>query len=45
MDNVLEKVESAGGKIIQPKMNIGEHGHVAYIMDTEGSLVGIHSME
>ena len=45
MDNVLAKVEAAGGKIMQPKMSIGEHGHVAYIIDTEGSVVGIHSME
>ncbi len=45
MDNVLAKVEAAGGKIIQPKMSIGEHGNVAYIIDTEGSVVGIHSME
>lgn len=45
MDNVLARVEAAGGKIIQPKVSIGEHGNVAYIMDTEGSVVGIHSME
>lgn len=45
MDNVLARVEKAGGKIIQPKFSIGEHGNIAYIMDTEGSVVGIHSME
>ena len=45
MDNVLAKVEAAGGKIVQPKFSIGENGHIAYIMDTEGSVVGIHSME
>jgi predicted enzyme related to lactoylglutathione lyase len=44
MDNVLEKVEAAGGKILQPKFSIGENGFVAYIQDTEGSVVGIHSM-
>jgi predicted enzyme related to lactoylglutathione lyase len=45
MDNVLAKVEAAGGKIVSPKTSIGEHGNVAYIMDTEGGVVGIHSME
>lgn len=45
MDNVLAKVEAAGGKILQPKFSIGdENGFCAYIMDTEGSVVGIHSM-
>jgi predicted enzyme related to lactoylglutathione lyase len=45
MDNVLARVEAAGGKIIQPKFSIGGNGFCAYIMDTEGSVVGIHSME
>lgn len=45
MDNVLDKVEAAGGKIIQAKFSIGDNGFCAYIMDTEGSVVGIHSME
>jgi len=45
MDNVLAKVEAAGGKIVQTKFSIGENGNIAYIMDTEGSVVGIHSME
>ncbi len=44
MDNVLSRVEAAGGKIVQPKFSIGENGNIAYIMDTEGSVVGIHSM-
>jgi predicted enzyme related to lactoylglutathione lyase len=45
MDGVLAKVEPAGGKILVPKTSIGEHGHIAFIMDTEGNNVGIHSME
>ncbi|MCB0400656.1 MAG: VOC family protein [Flavobacteriales bacterium] len=44
MDNVLARVEAAGGKIIQPKFSIGDHGFCAYILDTEGNCVGIHSM-
>ena len=45
MDGVLAKVEEAGGKILVPKMSIGEHGNIAFIMDTEGNNVGIHSVE
>lgn len=42
---VLDRVEAAGGKIARPKMGIGENGHIAFIMDTEGNLVGLHSVE
>lgn len=45
MDNVMARVEGAGGQVIVPKMSIGEHGHIAFIMDTEGNKVGIHSIE
>lgn len=45
MDRILEKVERAGGKVLVPKMSIGEHGHIAFIMDTEGNNVGLHSTE
>lgn len=45
MDGVLDKVEAAGGKIVVPKMSIGENGHIAFIVDTEGNKVGIHSKE
>lgn len=40
----LGKVEAAGGKVVMPKTNIGENGHIAMFMDTEGNRVGIHSM-
>ena len=45
MDNVLARVEEAGGKVLLPKMNIGENGNIAFIMDTEGNNIGIHSNE
>ena len=34
-----------GGKIIKPKMSIGEHGFIALIEDTEGNTVGLYSMQ
>lgn len=45
MDNVLARVDSAGGRVLAPKMSIGENGNIAFIMDTEGNNVGIHSLE
>ena len=43
---VLNKIEGAGGKILMPKTNIDpETGNMAFFMDTEGNLVGVHSQE
>ncbi len=40
----LQRVEVAGGKIIQPKTEIGEgHGFMAVFLDTEGNRVALHS--
>lgn len=40
----LSRVESAGGKIIQPKTDIGENGFMAQFIDTEGNRLALHSM-
>lgn len=45
MEDVMARVDDAGGKILMPKMNIGEHGNIAFIKDTEGNQIGIHSVE
>ena len=39
----LGRVEAAGGQILLPKTDIGENGFMAYILDTEGNKVGLHS--
>ena len=39
------RAEAAGGKIIQPKMSIGEHGFCSMIVDSEGNSFGLHSMK
>ena len=45
VQNVLEKVEAAGGKILVPKTEISpEYGFMAVIIDTEGNRVGLHSV-
>lgn len=38
------RVEMAGGKIFKPKMSIGQYGFIALVMDTEGNMIGLHSM-
>ncbi len=40
-----DRVEAAGGKILQPKFAIGEHGFCAWCIDTEGNYFGLHSMK
>ncbi len=39
------RVEAEGGKVIQPKMSLGEHGFCALCSDTEGNSFGLHSMK
>lgn len=38
------RVEAAGGKVCKPKFPIGPYGFIAILMDTEGNMVGLHSM-
>lgn len=38
------RAEAAGGKVVQPKSSIGEHGFMSLCEDTEGNIFGIHSM-
>ena len=45
VQHVLDKIETAGGKIIVPKTEISpEHGHMAVFVDTEGNRVALHSV-
>jgi hypothetical protein len=39
------RVKNAGGKIFKPKMSIGEYGFITLFFDTEGNMVGLHSMK
>ena len=39
------RVEAAGGKICKPKMSIGQYGFIALVNDTEGNMIGLHSMQ
>ena len=45
IQKVLDKVESAGGKVMVPKTEISpEYGFMAVIIDTEGNRIGLHSI-
>lgn len=44
LDAVIARIEPAGGKICRPKFSIGEHGFIAIFGDTEGNVVGLHSL-
>ena len=41
LDETLEKIEQAGGKIVVPKMQVGDMGLYARVADTEGNIVGV----
>lgn len=43
LSTVLNKVEKAGGRILLPKTAIGQAGHMAFFVDSEGNVVGLHS--
>ncbi len=45
LQQVLDKVDAAGGKIMMPKTEISpEYGYMAVIIDTEGNRIGFHSV-
>lgn len=41
--NETSRVEASGGKILFPKMSIGEFGFISQAIDTEGNRIGFHS--
>ncbi|MEO6289774.1 MAG: VOC family protein [Ginsengibacter sp.] len=45
LQNFLDRVEGAGGKIIVPKTEISpEHGFMGVFIDTEGNRIALHSV-
>ncbi len=45
MDDSLQRIQEKGGKILNPKMSIGEYGFVCHFEDSEGNRVALHSNE
>jgi predicted enzyme related to lactoylglutathione lyase len=40
-----ERAVKAGGKIKDKKMSIGQYGFIALVFDTEGNMIGLHSLK
>jgi predicted enzyme related to lactoylglutathione lyase len=38
------RARDAGGKVFKEKFSIGEYGFIALVTDTEGNMIGLHSM-
>ena len=43
LQNVLDRIEKAGGKVTMPKTSIGQNGFMAFFTDTEGNIMALHS--
>jgi predicted enzyme related to lactoylglutathione lyase len=39
------RVAEAGGQVEKPKMSIGEYGFISLVRDSEGNMIGLHSMK
>ena len=39
------RISSAGGKIQEEKTSIGEYGFIVLAFDTEGNMIGLHSLK
>ena len=43
IDKAINAVKTNGGKVIQEKHQMGEHGYRAIIIDSEGNRIAVHS--
>lgn len=39
-----DKAVKAGGKLQKKKTSIGPYGHIALVVDSEGNMIGLHSV-
>jgi predicted enzyme related to lactoylglutathione lyase len=46
-DCAVEAARAAarGGRVMRDKMSIGEYGFIALVLDTEGTMIGLHSLK
>jgi predicted enzyme related to lactoylglutathione lyase len=40
-----ERAAKNGGRIFKPKFSIGDYGFISLVYDTEGNMIGLHSMK
>lgn len=43
LEQALGRVEPSGGKLLMPKMDIGDPGFIGVMQDTEGNSIGLHA--
>lgn len=43
VEEITQRVESAGGTLLFPKMPVGEFGFVSQFLDLDGNRIGLHS--
>ncbi|MEP6484069.1 MAG: VOC family protein [Rudaea sp.] len=39
-----KRAVDSGGRMMKPKFAIGEYGFISLVFDTEGNMIGLHSM-
>jgi uncharacterized protein len=39
------RATEAGGEVVKPKFAIGQYGFIALVRDSEGNMIGLHSMQ
>jgi uncharacterized protein len=39
------KAASSGGRIEKNKFSIGQYGYISLVVDTEGNMIGLHSLQ
>lgn len=40
---VVDKINTAGGRVTIPEMDVGEHGFTAFFIDPAGNNIGLHA--
>lgn len=39
------RAKEAGGQVFKDKFSIGEYGYIALVVDPDGNMIGLHSMQ
>jgi uncharacterized protein len=45
VNHEADLVAKNGGQVAVPKMHLGDFGYMALVIDTEGNMIGLHSMQ
>ena len=42
---VAARAVTNGGRVFKEKFSIGQYGHIALVFDSEGNMIGLHSLQ